>query len=43
MPAGLVNQLQRRDDFLDIIRFLIEISEGGTARMHEIKKALNTE
>jgi putative heme-binding domain-containing protein len=41
MPAGLVNQLASRDEFLDIVRFLMEISEGGTTRMHEFKKTLN--
>ncbi len=32
MPKGLVNQLASRQDFLDLVRYLIEIAEGGPAR-----------
>lgn len=41
MPAGLVNQLKSRDEFLDIVRFLMDVNEGGINRMNEFKKALN--
>jgi putative heme-binding domain-containing protein len=39
MPPGLVNQLGSRDQFLDIVRFLMEINEGGPARLTELKNA----
>jgi putative heme-binding domain-containing protein len=39
MPAGLVNQLQGRQDFLDIVRFLMEVNDGGPGRMKEFKQA----
>ncbi|MDR3632728.1 MAG: c-type cytochrome [Isosphaeraceae bacterium] len=32
MPAGQVNQLPSRQDFLDLVRYLIEIRDGGPAR-----------
>ncbi len=32
MPAGLVNQLAGRQAFLDLLRYLIEIKEGGIER-----------
>ena len=32
MPAGLVNQLGSRQDFLDLVRYLIEIAQRGPAR-----------
>ena len=31
MPSGQVNVLQSRQDFLDLVGYLIEISEGGPA------------
>ena len=31
MPAGLVNQLGSRQEFLDLVRYLIEIAERGPA------------
>lgn len=37
MPAGLANQLASREEFLDIIRFLMEINEGGEKRLKELK------
>lgn len=39
MPPGLVNQLATRQQFLDIARFLMEINEGGPARLSELKAA----
>src|SRR5439155_10237425 len=32
MPAGLVNQLSSRQQFLDLVRYLIELRDGGRAR-----------
>ena len=32
MPAGLVNLLADRRQFLDLVRYLIEIAENGPAR-----------
>jgi putative heme-binding domain-containing protein len=40
MPEGLVNQLKSREQFLDLVRFLIEVNEGGPTRMNALKKAL---
>ncbi|MEX2214778.1 MAG: discoidin domain-containing protein [Phycisphaeraceae bacterium] len=39
MPPGLVNQLKGRDEFLDLVRFLMEVNEGGLARLNALKKA----
>lgn len=32
MPVGLANQLTSRQQFLDLVRYLIEIRDGGAAR-----------
>jgi len=40
MPAGLVNQLANRGQFLDLVRFLMEVNEGGPERQAELKKAV---
>ncbi len=37
MPAGQVNQLASRQQFLDLIRYLIEIREQGPARAKELQ------
>ena len=37
MPEGLVNQLGSRQDFLDLVRYLIEIAERGPARALELR------
>ncbi len=37
MPAGQVNQLASRQQFLDLIRYLIEIRDGGAARARELQ------
>jgi putative heme-binding domain-containing protein len=39
MPAGLVNQLASRQQFLDLIRYLLEISDGGPERARELRPA----
>lgn len=37
MPAGLANQLADRDQFLDLVKFLMEISEGGEEKLKELE------
>jgi putative heme-binding domain-containing protein len=37
MPDGQVNQLGNRDDFLDLLRYLIELRDGGPARAAELQ------
>jgi putative heme-binding domain-containing protein len=39
MPAGLVNQLTSRQQFLDLISYLIEITEKGPLRAAELEPA----
>ncbi|MFT5463798.1 MAG: hypothetical protein ACI8QS_002687, partial [Planctomycetota bacterium] len=38
MPMGLVNQLSSRDQFLDLVKFLMEVNEEGPTRQAELKK-----
>jgi putative heme-binding domain-containing protein len=37
MPAGLVNQLGTRQEFLDLARYVLEIHEGGPARARALR------
>ncbi len=37
MPAGQMNQLTSRQQFLDLIRYLLEIRDGGAARAKELQ------
>jgi putative heme-binding domain-containing protein len=37
MPAGQVNQLASRQQFLDLVRYLIEVRDGGAARARELQ------
>jgi putative heme-binding domain-containing protein len=37
MPPGQVNQLASRQQFLDLIRYLIDIRDGGPARAKELQ------
>ena len=37
MPAGQVNQLASRQQFLDLLRYVFEISEQGIARANELQ------
>lgn len=37
MPAGQVNQLASRQQFLDLLRYVMEISEHGRARAKELQ------
>ena len=39
MPAGQVNALTSRQQFLDLARYLIEIRDGGAARARELEPA----
>ncbi|ADB18904.1 heme-binding protein [Pirellula staleyi DSM 6068] len=39
MPAGQVNQLNSRQQFLDLIRYLMEIRDGGAARAKQLQPA----
>ncbi|WP_254512519.1 discoidin domain-containing protein [Anatilimnocola floriformis] len=37
MPAGQVNQLANRQQFLDLVRYLIELRDGGAQRARELQ------
>ncbi len=37
MPTGLVNMLTDRQEFLDLLRYLIELRDGGPARAKELQ------
>ena len=37
MPAGQVNQLNSRQQFLDLVRYLIEIRDGGAVRALQLQ------
>lgn len=39
MPEGLVNLLSDRQQFLDLAKYLIEVSEGGPKRAKELRPA----
>lgn len=39
MPAGQINQLASRQQFLDLLRYLIEIRDGGVVRAKELQPA----
>ena len=39
MPAGQVNQLNSRQQFLDLIRYLVEIRDGGASRALQLQPA----
>jgi putative heme-binding domain-containing protein len=40
MPAGQMNQLASRQQFLDLIRYLMEIRDGGADRARELQPPL---
>ena len=42
MPEGLVNQLGSRQQFLDLVRYLMEIADRGPARALELRPASST-
>ena len=37
MPAGLVNALASRQQFLDLLRYLMEIAEYGPSRARALR------
>lgn len=39
MPAGQMNQLTSRQQFLDLVKYLIELREGGPQRARELQPA----
>lgn len=39
MPPGQVNLLTSRQQFLDLVRYLIEIRDGGARRAHQLEPA----
>ena len=43
MPAGQVNQLADRQQFLDLIRFLIELRDGGSTACQRVAAAAGCE
>ncbi|AMV23960.1 Cytochrome c [Gemmata sp. SH-PL17] len=42
MPEGLANLLSDRQQFLDLAKYLIEVSEGGPSRARELRPAVTT-
>lgn len=40
MPAGLVNQLADRQQFLDLMKFVMEINDSGKTRLNELKNSV---
>lgn len=41
MPAGLVNNLETRGQFLDLVRYLMEIAAKGPGRVRELRPDLS--
>jgi len=39
MPSGLVNQIADRGQFLDLVRYLMEVAKGGPDRAAELRPA----
>jgi len=40
MPAGLANQLAGRQQFMDLLRFVIDINGRGSMRLEQLKAAI---
>jgi len=40
MPPGLANQLADRQQFLDLVRFLMDVNAGGPPRLLELKRSV---
>ncbi|NBP82117.1 hypothetical protein EBU58_15720, partial [bacterium] len=38
MPLGLVTQLRDRSAFLDLVRFVFAVNEGGRTELNRLKK-----
>ncbi|PHS04512.1 MAG: hypothetical protein COA78_16470 [Blastopirellula sp.] len=43
MPSGLVNLCGTREGFLDLLKFVIEINQGGPKRLKQLKKQANVD
>lgn len=43
MPAGQINQLANRQQFLDLVRYLIDVRDGGVKRARELQPANSLE
>jgi putative heme-binding domain-containing protein len=41
MPAGLVNQLGTRQQFLDLVRYVLEVHDKGPSRVRELQPDLS--
>lgn len=41
MPAGLAKSLKSRGEFLDLARFVLEVNQGGTATLRQLRKKAN--
>ena len=41
MPPGLANQLADRQQFLDLVRFLMDVNQGGPARFLELQSLVH--
>jgi putative heme-binding domain-containing protein len=41
MPAGLINQLETRQQFLDLVRYVLEVRDKGPARARELRPDLS--
>ena len=39
MPLGLVTQLKDRGAFLDLVRFVFAVNDGGRTELNRLKKA----
>ncbi|MEI6238981.1 MAG: discoidin domain-containing protein [Planctomycetia bacterium] len=42
MPAGQVNQLENRGQFLDLVKYVLEVRDGGAARARELEPPPDT-
>ena len=38
MPLGLIGQLKDRAAFLDLVRFVFAVNDGGRAELNRLKK-----
>ncbi|MGY8768681.1 MAG: DUF7133 domain-containing protein [Pirellulales bacterium] len=40
MPPGLINLLTDREQFLDLVKFLIDVNQGGPDKLNELKSGV---
>lgn len=40
MPAGVVGQLTNRQQFLDLVRYLMAVRDGGASRASELRPSV---